>query len=694
MNRLGNESSPYLRQHAANPVEWYPWGDEALERARREDRPIFLSVGYSACHWCHVMAHESFEDPETAALLNGHFIAIKVDREERPDVDALYMRSVMLMTGSGGWPLSVFLTPSLKPFFGGTYFPPDSRGGMTGFRDLLEAVAAAFRDRRDEIEESAGTVFSALSRSLAAGPAPDLPGSQAARAASEALLSWFDDEEGGFGRGPKFPQPALLEFLLNEDGRRPEVGLGDKVLFTLHRMEAGGVRDQVGGGFHRYAVDREWRVPHFEKMLYDNAQLASLYFKGFQRSGDESLLRVGREILKDLKVSLGAPGGGFYASLDADSEGQEGKFYLWEPGEILEALGSPGAERVCDLYGVSGGPDLEGQVLHRRRSWGAAAAEEGDAPEAFRERIEKDLTSLKEAREDRPHPGLDTKVLTDWNALAATAFLDGYLATGDGLLLATGLETLEVTWRRGWNGNSLMHVWDGSRAKVPGFLADYAYLASASWRAYEATGSPRHLESVRILLDAAVLRFRDASGGFLDAPSAISGLPLHVRGSEDGVLPSGVGVLAGLLWNWERLTDAAETRALLDGLLRSDAEPLRRQPAAMPLLADLAACRTGLRADVVIAAPSPGPDSEALLRVARRATIPRLLVLPLYGRSRGAGDDYALFLGRRASSGAAAYVCVGTSCGPPIREPGELEKKLREIAASPGAGGGPYGTAG
>ena len=681
MNRLVRESSPYLRQHAGNPVDWYPWGEEALERARREGKPIFLSVGYSSCHWCHVMAHESFEDEETAAFLNEHFVSIKVDREERPDVDALYMRAVMLMTGSGGWPLTVFLTPSLSPFYGGTYFPPVERHGIPAFRRVLEVVAKAYSEQRPEIEDSSQKVLLAMSRSFEPGIPAELPGRKAAEAARRAILPRFDDEQGGFGRGPKFPQPVLLDFLLNEDWRHPGLALREKVFFTLRQMEAGGVRDQVGGGFHRYSVDGEWRVPHFEKMLYDNALLASLYFRAHVLSGDGGFEGTGREILRDLQGTLAAPGGGFFAALDADSEGEEGKFYLWSPEEVRRVLEPAEADLVCSLCGLQKSQRLDGRILHRRRSWTEAAAGAGQDEGAFRERVLRDLSMLREARESRVHPSVDTNVLTDWNALAAQAFLDGYLATGDGLLLATGLSTLEITWRRCWQGKLLMHVWDGKVAKIGGFLSDYAYLARAEYRGYEATGNGSHLDRAGILLKATLKRFKNPSGQFFDTPSPEGALSLRVRGAEDGVLPSPLSVLGGLLWDWERITASAEARKALDALLRTESERLRGEPGARPLLADLAACRRLPDVEVVVAAPGPSPEADALLAAARRAGIPRLLVLPLYAGLKSQREGHAIFEGRHSLSGVVAYVCAGRSCKAPIADPEELKKALEDVAA-------------
>jgi hypothetical protein len=663
-----------------NPVDWYPWGPEAQERARREDLPIFLSIGYSACHWCHVMAHESFEDESTAALMNREFVCIKLDREERPDLDALYMRSVSLMTGSGGWPLSVFLTPGLKPFFGGTYFPPERRHGMPSFMQVLESVVKAFRSKRHEIQGSAEQILETVNRSFQEPGDGEAPVAAVSSLARTALMGRFDRDAGGFGGGPKFPQPALLEFLLDEAGRAGDQGLRDQVFFTLRAMERGGLRDQVGGGFHRYSVDGQWRVPHYEKMLYDNAQLAALYFRAFSISGDEDFRRVGREVLGDMRASMAAPGGGFVAALDADSEGEEGKFYLWTPVELEAVLGQDEGALVASLYGIAGGSALADRTLHRTFGWNEAARRLGLGEMAFRNRVRTHLDGLGVAREGRVHPGVDTKVLTDWNALAAVAFLEGYLTEGREADLAVGLATLDLLWERCWRDGKLFHVWDGQRAKVPGFLADYAYLARAEYRAYEATGDGGHLEKVERLLQAAAARFFDkAWGGWVDAPAGPEdeGLLIPVRDTDDGVLPAGLSILAEVLRVWERLASADWAREALEGILKAEGGSLSGNPGAQPLLAGLAADRALPAVEVVVAARDMA-SARPLLDAARRSAPPGALVLPLLAAEQpeGFSERFPLLRGRRCVSGAVAFVCVGGACRLPTADAGEIREIL------------------
>jgi len=681
MNRLAIESSPYLRQHAENPVDWYPWGEEALQKARVEDKPIFLSIGYSACHWCHVMAHESFENPHVAQFLNDHFVSIKVDREERPDLDALYMRAVQILSGQGGWPLTAFLTPSLRPFYGGTYFPPEAGWGRPSFGQVLRGVLEAFRTRREEVETSSGAVTEAVGRSFQPpeGPAPD--GSRAEEMALNAILSRMDPERGGFGQGPKFPQPPLLSFLLDAAVRRRETLPMERVLSTLRQMEAGGIRDQVGGGFHRYSVDGRWHVPHYEKMLYDNAQLGSLYFKTFALTGERAFARVAQEVLEDLERTFSEPGGGFIAALDADSEGEEGRHYLWTRDEVMRVVGSEEGRLVADLFGLGDGPGLEERTLHRQAEWEEACRWTGEEPAVFRRRIRASLKTLLKAREGRVPPGADTKVLTDWNALAAEAFLDGYAATGAPEFLARGLRVLDSIWARAWDGERLFHVWDGGRAKVPGQLSDHAYLAAAEWKAFALTGRSRRFRRVQTLLSRMERAFRHPeTGRMYDAP--LEGgdpyLLMPVRDADDGVLPSAVSAYGRVLWFWHRLTGSRQARDLLDSLLASEGGALAFRAGSAPLLAGLASDLASEPVEVVVSSPSLDGATEALLAAARGDSPPGALVVPLVGGefSLEEEESLALFSGRHSSECVRAFVCRGGTCLPPVDSPEALTRLL------------------
>ncbi|MGC8763667.1 MAG: thioredoxin domain-containing protein [Acidobacteriota bacterium] len=682
MNRLAGEQSPYLRQHAENPVDWYPWGEEAAARARREDRPVFLSIGYSACHWCHVMAHESFEDEETAALLNAHFVSVKVDREERPDLDAFYMRSVQLMAGQGGWPLSVFLTPSLKPFFGGTYFPPRPAFGRPSFRQVLRGVLRAFRENRDEIERSADGVAVAVARTFLEAPSGPPPGRTARRAAAEELLSRLDPVEGGFGRGPKFPQPPLLRFLLEASLREGRPQWAEQVFFALEKMASGGIRDHLAGGFHRYSVDGAWRVPHYEKMLYDNALLASLYAEAHRHAPGRCFLEVAEGILWDLERSFLSPAGLFRAALDADSEGEEGRYYLFGAAEVRKALGDPWGDRVAEIFGLGDGESLEERTLHRTLSDGEAALRYGEEPEAFRRGLRGALARLLEFRERRPAPAADVKLLTDWNALAASAFLDGYGATGEERYLQRALGVLEALDRLAFLRGRLYHVAGTGKDGPAGFLADHAFLAEASLRAFSLTGQKAHLERASRLLETIARNFFDHESGLLfDTPLAGGDplRPLPVRDPSDGVLPSAQGAaVRGALW----LGTAAGREDLLllaRRVCEGEAGTLAAEPASAPALADLAARLEEESTTVVVSAPAPGPEASALLLAAWRAAPPGAVVVPNWSSEWSPQEAKALPLleGRRASGAPMAFVCRGGTCLPPVAEAGEVEALLR-----------------
>ncbi|MDQ1300572.1 MAG: uncharacterized protein QG637_490, partial [Chloroflexota bacterium] len=434
-NRLIGETSPYLQQHAHNPVDWYPWGPAALARAVAEDRPILLSVGYSACHWCHVMAHESFENPETAALMNELFVNIKVDREERPDIDAIYMEAVQAMTQHGGWPMTVFLTPQGKPFYGGTYFPPEPRYGMPSFRQLLLAITDAWRDRRRELESAGARMTDALGRSGMIRPAEAELTPAALDRARQGLLRSHDSADGGFGGAPKFPQPMNLDFLLQSHARTGDAAARQAVTLTLHKMAAGGIYDQLGGGFHRYSTDGHWLIPHFEKMLYDNAQLARSYLHAWQIIGDATFRRIVEETLDYVLREMTAPEGGFYSAQDADSEGDEGKFFLWSLAEVKAKLGSEDGRLFCAYYDVTergnfpeGGPGAN--ILHAPRPPAAVAQALGVTPERLADALRRGRARLFTAREQRIHPGRDEKILAEWNGLMIHAFAEAGATLG------------------------------------------------------------------------------------------------------------------------------------------------------------------------------------------------------------------------------------------------------------------------
>ena len=527
-NALAHEISPYLRQHAENPVDWLPWGEEALRRAREEDKPLLVSIGYSACHWCHVMERESFEDDTTAQLMNERFVCVKVDREERPDVDALYMEAVQAMTGQGGWPLNVFCTPDQVPFYGGTYFPPEPRHGLPAWRQVLAAVADAWTKQHEEIRAAGEQVRTRLQGAAALRPAQSDPDPAELDAAVERLRASYDERWGGFGGAPKFPPASAIEFLLAR-------GESDMALGTLRAMASGGIHDQAGGGFARYAVDRTWTVPHFEKMLYDNALLARAYLHGFQVGGDEALREVCERTLDFALRELRGPEGLFYSALDADSEGVEGRFYVWTAQELIEALGAD-SDAAMDWFGASDEGNFEGtNVLEAR----------GPEPDAeTRERIR---ARLLEVRARRVRPGLDDKRLTSWNALmiGALAEAGAVLGRDEYLNAARTAATMLLRVHRDARGR-LLRTSDGSSGRLNAYLEDHAFLLEALLTVYEAGFEVRWFEEARALADTMIEHFADdESGGFYSTSDDHEALVARRKDLEDTPIP-GTGSLEHL----------------------------------------------------------------------------------------------------------------------------------------------------
>ena len=563
-NRLANESSRYLQQHAENPVDWYPWGDDAFTKARAEDKAIFLSIGYSACHWCHVMAHESFEDQRTADFLNQNFISIKVDREERPDLDRLYMHAVQAMTGSGGWPMSVFITPDGVPFYGGTYFPAQPRHGLPSFLQLLQSIANAWRKERNDLLEGGQQVVEMLEQEYKGGVVADSnpldPG--VIESAVKRIKSGFDSLNGGWGKAPKFPQPMVLEFLLQTHHATGDPAVLSMVTQTLVAMAYGGLYDQLGGGFHRYAVDAHWVVPHFEKMLYDNAQLARVYLHAWQVTGNPLFRSVVEETLDYVVREMTSPQGGFYATQDADTEGEEGKFFLWTPEQISDALGGP-ATRFKALYGISDQGNFEGKTILTFNG------SENDAQAiAEREAIAGARKLLFAARELRVRPGRDDKVLTSWNGLMLAAFAEAARALGrdDYRLVAENNADFLLNVLRTDDGR-LWHVWNDEQAQVPGLLEDYTHLIDGLLALYQTTFEVRWYTTAEELADAMLSHFivdgkqlssgvSTSSGyaspeiylaGFYDSADDAGRLVVRPREMQDNAVPSGNAMAAKIL---------------------------------------------------------------------------------------------------------------------------------------------------
>ncbi len=555
-NRLANSSSPYLLQHQDNPVDWFEWGDEAFAEARARDVPILLSVGYAACHWCHVMAHESFEDPDTAEIMNERFVNIKVDREERPDVDSIYMEAVQAMTGHGGWPMTVWIDHEGRPFFAGTYFPSQPRHGMPSFPQVMDAVAAAWRDRREDVAGQAQQLTDAISREI---PGGDLPGDEAMEAAYERLEQTFDADHGGFGGSPKFPQQPVLEYMLRIHGEDWAPLALEMVVKTLDEMAAGGIHDQLGGGFARYSVDAQWLVPHFEKMLYDNAQLARLYLWTGIEAKRPDFVEVARRTLDYMIRDLRHPDGGFYSSEDADSEGVEGKFYVWTPQEIRSVLG-PSAEEIIEYYGLTESGNFEGANILQ-------VVREQPPPE-----LEEARDRLLDRRSERVRPGLDDKVISAWNGLAIRALSEAGAALGDQRYLRLAAEAAEFVLDHLAINGGLARSWREGRRSVPGFLDDHASMAVGLFRLYAATGTERWYDEALGLV-AELERFARPDRGYYSTSESGDNLVKRPVDLTDNPSPSGnalaaeallmAGSYTGVTEYFERMSSALESAALL-----------------------------------------------------------------------------------------------------------------------------------
>jgi uncharacterized protein len=647
-NRLAGETSPYLLQHKDNPVDWQPGDEVALAAAREQDRPILLSIGYSACHWCHVMEHESFEDEDVARRMNENFVCIKLDREERPDLDAIYMEACQAMTGQGGWPLNVFLSPEGVPFFAGTYFPPEDRQGMPSWRQVLQAVAEAWRERSDEIRATGDRIAERLRGGAALKPSEEPIDPGMLDQAVESLRAMHDPQRGSFGGPPNFPPASAIEFLL----RRGET---EMTFRTLRAMAAGGLYDQLGGGFARYTVDGNWLVPHFEKMLYDNALLARAYLHGWQVTGDPLFRSVCEETLEWALRDMRAPEGGFYSALDADSEGEEGLFYLWTPEQLREVLGED-AQAAADFYGVRPGGNFEGRTILTR----------GAEPPANLDDLRRRLLA---ARAERVWPGLDDKRLTSWNALMISAFAEAGAVLEREDLLSAAREAADFVLGtlRDPDGRLLRTFKDG-QAKLNAYLEDHAYLLEALLTLYEATFEPRWFAAAQEMADSMIARFADEErGGFFETSSDHEQLVARRKDLEDHPIPSGNASAAYGLLRLAALTGEYDYE--------------RRATGVFQLLHPIAAKHANAFAHLLQAidfhlAPVKevalvGGDVSPLARVVRGAFRPHLVV------AGGEPDGVPLMAGRPAvDGGPTAYVCESFTCKAPVTDPGELEALL------------------
>ncbi|HEX6138862.1 MAG TPA: thioredoxin domain-containing protein [Candidatus Limnocylindria bacterium] len=681
-NRLANETSPYLLQHAHNPVDWYPWGSEALERAKAEDRPIFLSIGYSACHWCHVMERESFEDETIAERLNRDFVPIKVDREERPDLDDVYMAAVQAMTGGGGWPMSVFLTPELEPFFGGTYFPPDDRHGLPAFGRVLDGVADAYRTRHEEIRAQAREVARHLGGMLEVTEGRSDPERRQLEAAVARLASAFDADQGGFGGAPKFPAPMTLEFLLRawrRDGSQQTLLM---VTRTLDRMADGGIHDQLGGGFARYSTDARWLVPHFEKMLYDNALLAHCYLEAHRATGSERYANVARTTLDFMLAELGTDDGGFAAALDADSEGEEGRFYAWSWEEFGLALkqaefSDSDVEALAAHWGVLPSGNWEGRnVLHLP---GSAPAREA--------LVARGRAALLAARRLRVRPGRDDKQLAAWNGMALRALATAALVLGEERHAAAARACVAFVRRvllR--DGDRLWRTARDGRAHTPAFAEDYANLADGLLAAYAALADDGCLLLARRLVDRMLADFwDDASGTLFDTSREHDAIVARPRSLIDGATPAANSVAADVMLRLALLTGDEELDRRARSILRAAAPALERQPTAFGRMLGAVDRALGEPVDAVIASQPDDPAGVAMREAVAREYAPDLVIAPLPGAEDGeptsALAELPLFAGKVARGGiATAYVCRGYACDEPTSDPSRAAAQVRRLA--------------
>jgi len=679
-NRLANETSPYLLQHKDNPVDWYPWGEEALKRARDEDKPVLLSVGYSACHWCHVMERESFEDDETARMMNEHFVNVKVDREERPDIDSIYMAAVQALTRHGGWPMTVFLTPDGAPFYGGTYFPPIPSRGMPSFQQLLLSVADAYENRREEVLQSAESVRDYLQASTAAVmPEAESAGTELLDRAAGALLSQLDRRFGGFGGAPKFPQAMNLEVLLRHYHRTGERSALDGVELTCRQMANGGIYDQLGGGFSRYSVDGHWLVPHFEKMLYDNALLSRLYLETYQATGDAFYRRIAEETLDYVLRDMTSEEGGFYSAEDADSEGEEGKFYVWTPEELEAALDPDEANLAARYWDVTERGNFEGSnILHVARPPEAVADEFGLSPEELWASIARIRAKLFAMREERVRPGRDEKVLAAWNGLMLRSFALAARVTGREDYREAAVKNATFIVEKLKEDGRIHRSYKDGRARFNGYLEDYAMAADGLVALYEATFDTRWLVEADALLDAVSELFWDEEKrAFYDTPADHEELVTRPRDVYDNAAPSGTSVAAEVLLKLALFLDRADYRQRADDVLEELAGGMEKVPGGFGRLLCALDFSASEPREVAVVGDQRAPDTRALLEVVYSGYLPNKIVAGRSPDDDEAGGLIPLLAQRSAREGkATAYVCVQYACQTPTTDPEELSRQL------------------
>ena len=682
-NRLARETSPYLLQHQHNPVQWYPWGADALRKAREENKPIFLSVGYSACHWCHVMEHESFENEEIAEILNEHFVSIKVDREERPDIDGIYMEAVQMMTGQGGWPMSVFLLPDSRPFFGGTYFPPDDKWGRPGFRNVLLKLAEIYRTRKGDLQGNAENITVNLRQMGAIESATDALKAEWMERAAQELKERFDASWGGFGRAPKFPPSMALMLLLRSWRRSQDQELMKMVGGTLQRMALGGMYDQLGGGFHRYSVDDYWLIPHFEKMLYDNALLARVYVEAFQATGSAFYRSVASDTLDYVLREMTSPGGGFYSAQDADSEGEEGKYFVWRPEQIREILGKDAADVFCRFYGVTEKGNFEGKTsaLFIQKPPRVFAEEEGIGEEELLDILQRARAKLFDAREQRIKPSLDDKILTSWNGLMIGSMALAGRVLERAAYVEEAKKAADFILDNMRDEQGLLRSHRQGVSKFNAYLDDYAFLIAGLVDLYEASFDPRWIRVASALAREMIARYWDEEGGaFFFTAHDHEKLIVRRKMTQDGAIPSGNSMAALGLLKLARLSGEAEFAERGEGVLRSFGEYLGRAPAAFHMMLVALDFCLDTPMEVAIVGERGAEDTRAALRAVGSSFVPNT-VLALKSESSAPEADAAvpLLQGKSMVDGrAAVYVCENFSCKEPLTDMSALKKAIQQ----------------
>jgi uncharacterized protein YyaL (SSP411 family) len=689
-NRLAQELSPYLLQHRDNPVDWYPWGEEALEKARREDKPIFLSIGYSACHWCHVMEHESFENEAIARVLNEHFVPIKVDREERPDLDQIYMNAVQMLTGRGGWPMSVFLTPDLKPFYGGTYWPPHGSRGMPGFDQVLAAVTDAWRNRREQALEAAEQLTAELRNidHVGSGDASKLS-MRLIEGAVRQLRRAFDSTHGGFGSAPKFPHPMDLQLLVRAAQRTGEPTLLEMVRLTLQRMAAGGIYDHLGGGFHRYSVDARWLVPHFEKMLYDNALLAGAYLDAYLVTGEVDFAKVLRETLDYVLRDMTDPAGGFLSTEDADSEGHEGLFYTWTPEEIKAVLGEERGETFCRVYDVTDVGNFEGRsILNQPKTLEQCAAILRRERHELAAELAESREKLFAARAKRVRPGRDDKVIVAWNGLMIDAMARAGAALNEPRYVAAASEAARFILGRMRDDNGrLLHTWRGGRAKLDAYLDDYTALANGLLSLYEADFNESWTEEAARLMDVVLKKFADSSaGGFYYTATDHERLITRTKELTDSSTPSGNALAATVLLRLGKLLGRGDYLDAAESTLAAAVPMLERIPTACGQMLIALDRYLGPAHELVLVGERTRDDTRDAISAVQHCFLPRVVMAYRDSAESDASASRSslldgLFAGKHAADGQPVlYVCQNFACQAPVVGLAAIKSRLGELA--------------